>query len=123
MEQLLATRQQECQRLEQENEQLHLQLTKRDEQKASRPDPSLEQQSRTVGRDEVEKMEDGVLKVLLELILEEQARRRLCVVCLDSDSKILFLPCKHQKVCAACAATITSCPYCQQTVTDKICPF
>lgn len=76
-----------------------------------------------LSREDVGKMEDAVLKSSLEYIMAEQVHRRLCVICLDSDAKILFLPCQHQKVCANCSEVLTKCPCCQQIVKQKIVPY
>jgi len=68
-------------------------------------------------------IDDDGLKVLSAALADEQVSRRLCVVCLDLDARVLFLPCKHQKVCQKCAELLDTCPYCQTVVADKILPF
>lgn len=66
---------------------------------------------------------DATLHRLHELIVEEKNQRRLCIVCLETGSRVVFLPCRHQKVCKYCSKDLSVCPYCQQPIQEKILPF
>lgn len=43
-----------------------------------------------------------------------------CKVCYEKDIEILFLPCRHATVCAACAASVDRCPYCRADIESSI---
>ncbi|MCL4115581.1 UNVERIFIED_CONTAM: hypothetical protein GTU68_017643 [Idotea baltica] len=42
-----------------------------------------------------------------------------CVVCLNSDCRVLFLPCGHVCVCASCCQPLSSCPLCRSDILSK----
>lgn len=44
----------------------------------------------------------------------------LCVVCLDSASQIIFLPCGHLCTCNGCASTVTHCPLCRALLIHRL---
>jgi hypothetical protein len=59
-------------------------------------------------------------------LLLEQKSRKTCVVCLDNPAQVLFLPCRHMRVCVECSdrqKEHSRCPICRDTVTEKIIPF
>lgn len=43
-----------------------------------------------------------------------------CVVCLDARQCVVFLPCKHLACCSACAPSMTTCPICRATITERM---
>lgn len=46
-----------------------------------------------------------------------------CVICLDKDYNIVFLPCSHLCVCDICSEKIKICPMCRNEATDKMTVF
>ena len=51
---------------------------------------------------------------------------RTCVICLDAQSCVVLLPCRHMPVCsdAACAAMMRGlCPLCRVPVSDTLTVF
>ena len=56
---------------------------------------------------------------------EKQASRRRteCIVCMDRDRQVIFLPCRHRVCCAICSETTDICPSCRVEVVEKINPF
>mmetsp|Transcript_2193 Transcript_2193/g.7882 ORF Transcript_2193/g.7882 Transcript_2193/m.7882 type:complete len:293 (+) Transcript_2193:52-930(+) len=56
---------------------------------------------------------------LVSRIQEAQEDYRLCKVCLDAESCVLLLPCKHLCLCESCVASLRSCPLCRQPVQDS----
>ena len=51
----------------------------------------------------------------------EQALDRLqCVICVDAERSVLFLPCSHVAACGGCAARLDECPICRGAITQKL---
>lgn len=42
-----------------------------------------------------------------------------CVVCLNSDCRVLFIPCGHVCVCSSCCQPLTFCPLCRSEIGGK----
>lgn len=51
--------------------------------------------------------------------LEAQFVETECVVCLNSDCHVLFMPCGHVCVCSLCCQSLATCPLCRCNITDK----
>jgi hypothetical protein len=58
-------------------------------------------------------------KATAEAAAEDRAQ---CVVCMESDRAVLFLPCGHAVACAACAVGLQQCPLCRCEV-ERAVPF
>lgn len=43
-----------------------------------------------------------------------------CVVCFERKRNVLFMPCKHVRVCTRCSKSLLSCPVCRQPITSRI---
>lgn len=52
--------------------------------------------------------------------LEKLEREKLCKICMDKDSCMVFLPCGHLVCCQECANALCKCPICCSAVTQKI---
>jgi hypothetical protein len=52
----------------------------------------------------------------------EAEDRAQCVVCMESDRAVLFLPCGHAVACVGCAAGLQQCPVCRALV-ERAVPF
>ena len=46
-----------------------------------------------------------------------------CKLCYESEVKITFVPCGHLSACAACAATLRTCPFCRKYIRKKVTTF
>ncbi|XP_076346900.1 E3 ubiquitin-protein ligase LRSAM1-like isoform X2 [Tachypleus tridentatus] len=44
-----------------------------------------------------------------------------CVVCLENESAVVFLPCGHVCCCWICVKPLTSCPMCRSSIHNKLC--
>ncbi|OQV22201.1 putative Baculoviral IAP repeat-containing protein 7-A [Hypsibius exemplaris] len=45
---------------------------------------------------------------------------RLCVICFDRSSEMVFVPCGHVKTCGVCCKMVETCPMCRQAIQDRI---
>uniref|UniRef100_A0A4W3K893 RING-type domain-containing protein n=1 Tax=Callorhinchus milii TaxID=7868 RepID=A0A4W3K893_CALMI len=43
-----------------------------------------------------------------------------CVVCLERESQMIFLPCGHVCCCQPCAVVLRTCPLCRAGIEQKI---
>jgi hypothetical protein len=74
---------------------------------------------------EQQQQQDGVLaKVKQEKGDAEQQREEardqvLCIVCMEAERSVLFVPCRHAAVCAGCAAELDECPICRAPIVTK----
>jgi len=50
---------------------------------------------------------------------------KCCVICFDQPADVIFLPCKHMKVCSKCAYALkdSRCPLCRQAIKEIIKPY
>ncbi len=63
-----------------------------------------------------------------ELAIEEsladtkrvESTSRVCVCCMNLESSVVFLPCKHLCVCPDCACKVSHCPLCRVPITEKM---
>jgi len=44
----------------------------------------------------------------------------VCVVCMEHDREVLFLPCKHLCTCSECAARLIICCICRQRIEERV---
>lgn len=53
------------------------------------------------------------------VLMEENERlksERLCVICLNKDKNVLFLPCAHLAACLDCSFNLQNCPICRSKI-------
>jgi hypothetical protein len=53
------------------------------------------------------------------ILMEENERlksERLCVICLNKDKNVLFLPCAHLAACLDCSFNLLNCPICRSKI-------
>ena len=53
------------------------------------------------------------------VLIEENERlksERLCVICLNKDKNVLFLPCAHLAACLDCSFNLQNCPICRSKI-------
>ncbi|XP_078082206.1 E3 ubiquitin-protein ligase LRSAM1 [Mustelus asterias] len=53
-------------------------------------------------------------------VLEEVLAQSECVVCLERESQMIFLPCGHVCCCQTCGAELRTCPLCRKDIEQKI---
>lgn len=56
-------------------------------------------------------------------LIEELKNKCLCLICLDQDKKMLFLPCSHLVTCFQCSMSLQKCPMCRSDIQAKILTF
>jgi hypothetical protein len=59
-------------------------------------------------------------------LLEEYERlknERLCVICLNKDKNVIFLPCAHFAACLECSMSLNNCPMCRSEIQARIRAF
>ena len=44
----------------------------------------------------------------------------LCAICMEKDTDVTLMPCRHEIVCGSCAAGIDACPICREVIVDRI---
>ncbi|XP_046869951.1 E3 ubiquitin-protein ligase XIAP [Hypomesus transpacificus] len=52
--------------------------------------------------------------------LRKLQREKQCKVCMDRDTCIVFIPCGHLVTCKECSESLSKCPICCGTITQKI---
>ncbi|NXG02522.1 LRSM1 ligase, partial [Sakesphorus luctuosus] len=52
--------------------------------------------------------------------LQEEHRKAECVVCLEQEPQLIFLPCGHVCCCQSCCQRLLSCPLCRQDIAQRI---
>lgn len=59
--------------------------------------------------------------------LEEEVRRlreaRLCKICMDTETCVVFLPCGHLVTCVQCAHSLADCPVCRKQIKATVRTF
>ncbi|KAK7106987.1 E3 ubiquitin-protein ligase XIAP-like [Littorina saxatilis] len=77
------------------------------------------------GADDASSISDSELGQVEELVTENSAIReqRMCKICLDKESCIVFLPCGHLVSCAECSPALKHCPMCRQRVKGRVRAF
>ena len=63
------------------------------------------------------------LEAMLLAVQKEAKDRTMCVVCCSSSKEVVFYPCKHKCVCAACSEKLAICPICRVPISDRILPY
>ena len=63
--------------------------------------------------------EDKSLQNEVDLLKEE----RRCVICLEKDKIIIFLPCSHLASCLDCSVSLKNCPMCRKSIEASIRTF
>ncbi|XP_048469780.1 E3 ubiquitin-protein ligase LRSAM1 isoform X2 [Rhincodon typus] len=53
-------------------------------------------------------------------VSEEVLAQSECVVCLERESQMIFLPCGHVCCCQTCGASLYTCPLCRKDIEQKI---
>ncbi|GCC34080.1 hypothetical protein chiPu_0012553, partial [Chiloscyllium punctatum] len=53
-------------------------------------------------------------------VSEEVLAQSECVVCLEQESQMIFLPCGHVCCCQTCGAELSTCPLCRKDIEQKI---
>ena len=43
-----------------------------------------------------------------------------CVICLEQDKNVVFLPCNHMVCCEECANSVDKCPMCRKSIVSRI---
>ncbi|XP_053383093.1 baculoviral IAP repeat-containing protein 8-like [Mercenaria mercenaria] len=59
----------------------------------------------------------------LQAIAEENERLSQmvqCMLCIEEEPDILFLPCAHHRICHKCSESITRCPVCNNYIKEKV---
>jgi hypothetical protein len=51
---------------------------------------------------------------------ERLKTERMCVICLNKDKHVVFLPCAHLVSCFECSLSLVNCPICRADVQSKI---
>lgn len=74
---------------------------------------SIQKEKETV----VEKMPSDVES--LARAYERLKKERVCKVCLDKDSQMVFQPCGHLVCCVSCSSKLDSCPVCRAIITTR----
>ncbi|XP_077589686.1 E3 ubiquitin-protein ligase XIAP [Stigmatopora nigra] len=52
--------------------------------------------------------------------LRKLQREKLCKVCMDRDTCVVFIPCGHLATCENCSQTLSKCPICCGSITQKV---
>ncbi|KAL4609353.1 E3 ubiquitin-protein ligase LRSAM1 [Arapaima gigas] len=52
--------------------------------------------------------------------LEERPRSSECVVCMEKESQVIFLPCGHVCCCQVCSDALQTCPLCRSHIPQRI---
>eukprot|EP00667_Euglena_gracilis_P009978 EG_transcript_10149 len=49
--------------------------------------------------------------------------RLMCVICMEQEKEIVFVPCRHKCSCPGCSAKVDHCPLCREPIRDRIQPY
>ena len=66
------------------------------------------------------KQENERLKAKLEKSEKTAPESRLCVICLEKEPEITFLPCGHFITCVNCAPCNKNCPICRKPIKGSV---
>ena len=66
------------------------------------------------------KQENERLKAKLEKSEQTAPESRLCVICLEKEPEITFLPCGHFVTCVNCAPCNKNCPICRKPIKGSV---
>ena len=78
---------------------------------------ALQVEDRKAAKFKVEKMQGAAADAHERAEVAEN-----CALCCELDARrsVLFLPCKHLACCAGCAAGLSKCPWCAETIADAV---
>ncbi len=74
---------------------------------------------------------DLLVERMIKMKVEEEFQRRselesatngvrgVCVVCMDADRELLFVPCGHRACCKRCSERLNTCPLCRSPIADR----
>ena len=51
---------------------------------------------------------------------ERRRRTRECVICMEADIQVVFVPCGHIVCCASCAEHQQACPTCRADIVQRV---
>eukprot|EP00756_Hemistasia_phaeocysticola_P064690 Hpha_TRINITY_DN7995_c0_g1::TRINITY_DN7995_c0_g1_i1::g.146227::m.146227 len=71
--------------------------------------------------DGLKELEDEVAQYLAT-VRSRQRELTMCKICMDRESVVVLLPCKHLSLCVQCSDRVQVCPLCRVDVTDRILP-
>uniref|UniRef100_A0A8B9M628 Leucine rich repeat and sterile alpha motif containing 1 n=1 Tax=Accipiter nisus TaxID=211598 RepID=A0A8B9M628_9AVES len=58
--------------------------------------------------------------VLMAPPLQWEEKKSECVVCMEQETQMIFLPCGHVCCCQTCCAQLHTCPLCRKDITQRI---
>ena len=65
--------------------------------------------------------EERKLVIDLRQQIQEQSNNKRCVVCLNEEANIVFIPCGHVCTCSSCSSQLQDkCPMCRQDFTSRV---
>ena len=64
------------------------------------------------------KLSLGLINVKTKNWADTRAEQSLCVVCLERNKGVVFMPCAH--LCIECAESLDSCPLCRANIENKL---
>ena len=68
-----------------------------------------------------ERQKENILKLNKEKENIKKEEKRICVVCMERESILIFVPCDHRCVCKICYNNeIQTCPVCRKTITNVL---
>ena len=56
----------------------------------------------------------------LAKVFEQLEDERMCKICLDAESVVVFLPCGHRACCSPCALALATCPICRTRIKGRV---
>ncbi|KAG8230533.1 hypothetical protein J437_LFUL011535 [Ladona fulva] len=75
--------------------------------------------------DDLERLQctEEYLKETIKKQEEEKERAKeslMCIVCLQREFKVVFVPCGHLITCSDCSAQVNQCPLCRQSISSRL---
>ncbi|KAG8228985.1 hypothetical protein J437_LFUL009544 [Ladona fulva] len=83
------------------------------------------QESIKIILDDLERVQNReiVLNETIKRYEDETDRRResqMCIVCMTTELKVVFIPCGHLVTCSDCSRRVNQCPSCRQHITSRV---
>jgi len=82
---------------------------------------------------ELEQLEDTIKSTLKKIehqkqdvisrLLAQIKEQKTCILCIDKDKEIVFVPCGHLCTCSVCAQSLIKCPVCRSNIQQRIKTF